>query len=46
MERVVATILGDLDTVGEEGDGGRELVDRVVVIVATNCPDLLDPSLL
>jgi peroxin-6 len=40
MDRVVATLLGELD---DDGAGGAA---RVIVIGATNRPDLLDPSLL
>ena len=40
MDRVVATLLGELD------DGDDDSTAQVIVIGATNRPDLLDPSLL
>ena len=42
MDRVVSTLLGELDNDGV----GRDEPVRVIVIGATNRPDLLDPSLL
>mmetsp|Transcript_32402 Transcript_32402/g.68499 ORF Transcript_32402/g.68499 Transcript_32402/m.68499 type:complete len:632 (+) Transcript_32402:142-2037(+) len=50
MDRIVATLLGELD--GGSGSGGHDPVQEspasahVIVIAATNRPDLLDPSLL
>jgi SpoVK/Ycf46/Vps4 family AAA+-type ATPase len=46
MDRVVATLLGELDGAGGNNRGGRIPPAHVVVIAATNRPDLLDPSLL
>lgn len=47
MDRVVATLLSELDGGGGGGQGKRESRSaHVVVIGATNRPDLLDPSLL
>ncbi len=49
MDRVVATLLSELDGGGGGGGGHDKRVPRsthVVVIGATNRPDLLDPSLL
>ena len=40
MERVTATLLAELDS------GGGESVAHVIIIGATNRPDLLDPALL
>ncbi|EED89019.1 peroxisomal biogenesis factor 6, peroxisomal assembly factor w, Paf2, pex6-like protein, partial [Thalassiosira pseudonana CCMP1335] len=42
MERVVATLLGELDNGGSDAAAAP----HVIVIGATNRPDLLDPSLL
>lgn len=51
MDRVVATLLGELDGGSGGGGGGRDkkradASAHVIVIAATNRPDLLDPSLL
>jgi len=46
MERVVVTILVEVNASGEEGDGDGEFVGCVVVVGPTNRPDLLDPFLL
>ena len=46
MKHMLATILGELDVADDEEGGDGELVGRVVVIGATNRPDLLDPLLL
>jgi peroxin-6 len=52
MERVVATLLGELDSGMEGGDNTADSSNsnspapHVIVIGATNRPDLLDPSLL
>ena len=46
MERVVATLLGEMDS-GSNSQGVESVeTGRVFVIGATNRPDLLDPSLL
>ena len=46
MDRVVATLLGELDGAGGNNQGKSSPSAHVVVIAATNRPDLLDPSLL
>lgn len=46
MDRVVATLLGELDGAGVNKKGKSPPSAHVVVIAATNRPDLLDPSLL
>jgi SpoVK/Ycf46/Vps4 family AAA+-type ATPase len=46
MDRVVATLLGELDGAGGVSKGNSYHPAHVVVIAATNRPDLLDPSLL
>jgi len=48
MDRVVATLLGELDDGGGDGgdDSKQDSAAHVIVIGATNRPDLLDPSLL
>ncbi|KAL3822763.1 LOW QUALITY PROTEIN: hypothetical protein ACHAXA_009637 [Cyclostephanos tholiformis] len=46
MDRVVATLLGELDGSGGNSKGKGLPSAHVVVIAATNRPDLLDPSLL
>lgn len=46
MDRVVATLLGELDGGSGDGDKQGSPSARVIVIGATNRPDLLDPSLL
>jgi peroxin-6 len=46
MDRVVATLLGELDGAGGNSKGSCIPPAHVVVIAATNRPDLLDPSLL
>lgn len=49
MERVVATLLGELDNNGSDGielSNSHDPPPHVIVIGATNRPDLLDPSLL
>ncbi len=45
MERVVSTILGELDKAGQTDDRGKHR-GHIFIIGATNRPDLLDPSLL
>lgn len=46
MDRVVSTLLGELDG-GEAKSSTKGIVEaRIIVIGATNRPDLLDPSLL
>ena len=46
MERVVATLLGEMDSGSDSQNGEDSTNSRVFVIGATNRPDLLDPSLL
>ena len=46
MERVVATLLGEMDSGSDSQDNRDATNGRVFVIGATNRPDLLDPSLL
>ncbi|KAL3913727.1 MAG: hypothetical protein SGARI_000508 [Bacillariaceae sp.] len=46
MERVVASLLAELDGPGNSGGSGDNAQGRVFVLGATNRPDLLDPSLL
>ena len=46
MERVVATLLGEMDSGSDSQNGEDSTNGRVFVIGATNRPDLLDPSLL
>ena len=46
MERVVATLLGEMDSGSNLQDVESVETGRVFVIGATNRPDLLDPSLL
>ena len=46
MDCVVATFLSELDGAAVSSRGKASQSAHVVVIAATNCPDLLDPSLL
>ena len=46
MDRVVATLLSELDGVVVSSRGKASQSAHIVVITATNHPDLLDPSLL
>lgn len=45
MDRVVSTLLGELDGGGAKSSKG-DVEARIIVMGATNRPDLLDPSLL
>ena len=46
MDRVVATLLSELDGAAVSSRGKASQSAHIVVIAATNRPDLLDPSLL
>lgn len=46
MERVVSSLLSELDGTNNNSNSGSEPQGRVFVLGATNRPDLLDPSIL
>lgn len=46
QERLLATLLNEMDGVGAQGEGVRQDATQVVVVGATNRPDKLDAALL